>query len=125
MRLHVISDLHFDMRRSSWSSFASHIPSDVGDVLVLAGDVLCMNDIAAREMLQSLRSKAKEVIYVLGNHELFHGIFRDTKEIAADVCKSVGVHLLDGSAKEVDGRRFIGGTLWFPRNEEARHFAIR
>jgi Icc-related predicted phosphoesterase len=122
MRLHVVSDLHFDMRRSSWESFASKIPNDVGDVLVVAGDALCMNDIAAREMLRSLRAKAKDVVYVLGNHEYFHGIFDDTKEIAADVCKAVGVHLLDGSAKEVGGRRFIGGTMWFPRDEAALRF---
>ncbi len=119
MRLHILSDLHFDVRRSTWASFAARIPSDLGDVLVLAGDVLCMNDVAAREMLWSLRGKAKEVVYVLGNHEHFHGAFDVTKEIAVDVCESVGVHLLNGAAQVVAGQRFIGGTMWFPRDEAA------
>jgi predicted phosphodiesterase len=122
MRLHVLSDLHFDVRRKSWSAFASRIPSDVGDVLVLAGDVLCMNDVAAREMLGSLRPKAKEVVYVLGNHEHFYGVFDETKAIAADICKDLGVHLLDVAATTVAGRRFIGGTLWFPLDQEALRY---
>lgn len=122
MRLHVLSDLHFDVRRQTWVSFAEKIPRDVGDVLVLAGDVLCMNDVAARAMLGSLRTKAAQVVYVLGNHEHYHGVFDETKALAADVCRDVGVHLLDGGATTIAGQRFIGGTLWFPRDEEARRY---
>ena len=46
------------------------IPSDLGEVMVLAGDVLCLAaEEESAEMLARLRTKAKHVLYVLGNHE--------------------------------------------------------
>jgi Icc-related predicted phosphoesterase len=119
MRLHVLSDLHFDVRRASWRSLAARIPTDVGDVLVLAGDILCMNDVAAGDMLQILRGKAREVVYVLGNHEHYYGAFETTRARAARLCAATGVTLLDGAARVVAGRRFVGGTLWFRYSPEA------
>jgi predicted MPP superfamily phosphohydrolase len=120
MRLHVLSDLHFDVRRDDWRAFAGGIPKDLGDVLVLAGDVLCLNDEAAPEMLATLRAKAPEVVYVLGNHEHYHGAFGETKQLAAAVCQQAGVVLLDDQVATLAGRRFVGSTLWFRRDEAAQ-----
>lgn len=122
MRLHILSDLHLEFRRDSWRDFVRSIPSGVGDVLVLAGDVVLIADVAVREMLASFRSKAPEVVYVLGNHEHYHGDFAHTKEVAADLCRDVGLHLLDGEVRTVAGRRFVGATLWFRRSAKARRY---
>jgi Icc-related predicted phosphoesterase len=122
MRLHVLSDMHLEVRRPTWKAFVESIPRDLADVLVLAGDILCVADVAAHEMLSRLRDKAPEVVWVLGNHEHYHGVFQDTLSGAAEMARATGVTLLDGGAAVVAGRRFVGGTLWFRRDVAARAY---
>jgi predicted phosphodiesterase len=121
MRLHVLSDLHLELRQGSWRALVDEIPSDVGDVLVLAGDILCFaREAESGEMLARLRRKARHVLYVLGNHEHYRGAFLPTKAVAAVMCQATGVTLLDETATVIDGRRFLGCTLWFPFAADAQ-----
>lgn len=122
MKLHILSDIHLETRRTTWRSFVDRIPADLGDVLVLAGDIVCLADVDAPEMLGRLRGKARQVVYVLGNHEHYHGTFDETKAAAARLCAAADIHLLDGKAVELGGRRILGASLWFRRDEEARPY---
>jgi predicted phosphodiesterase len=122
MRLHVISDLHLEHRRD-WRSLVERIPSDLGEVLVLAGDVLCLAaEEESAEMLALLRTKARHVVYVLGNHEHYKCDLLAAKVVAADLCASTGVRLLDETTLELEGRRFLGCTLWFAFDDQAHAY---
>jgi predicted phosphodiesterase len=122
MRLHVLSDLHLEHRRD-WRDLVERIPSDLGEVLVLAGDVLCLAaEEESAEMLARLRGKARHVLYVLGNHEHYKGELLAAKAVAADLCASTGVRLLDETALDIAGRRFLGCTLWFAFDDQAHAF---
>jgi predicted phosphodiesterase len=122
MRLHVLSDLHLEHRRD-WRTLVDQIPSDLGDVLVLAGDVLCLAaEDASAEMLARLRSKARQVLFVLGNHEHYRSELQVARAVAADLCATTGVRLLDETALEIEGRRFLGCTLWFSFDEAAHPY---
>jgi Icc-related predicted phosphoesterase len=125
MRLHVLSDLHLELRDDGWRDLVDRIPSDLADVMVLAGDVLCFaREEQSGEMLTRLRKKARQVLYVLGNHEHYRGAFLPTKAVASVLCASSGITLLDESSITIDGRRFLGCTLWFgyePRAQPYRH----
>jgi predicted phosphodiesterase len=122
MRLHVISDLHLEHRRD-WRDLVDRIPSHLGDALVLAGDVLCLAaEEESAEMLAALRSKARHVLYVLGNHEHYRSELLAAKAVAADLCARSGVRLLDETALELEGRRFVGCTLWFAFDDRAHPY---
>ena len=119
MRLHILSDLHLEHRRN-WRTLVDRIPDHLGEVLVLAGDVLCLADEdESAEMLTRLREKAGEVLYVLGNHEHYNSDLLAAKLVAAQLCATTGVRLLDESALEIAGRRFVGCTLWFSFDDRA------
>lgn len=119
MKLHILSDLH--------NEFLPFRPSGLDmDVVVLAGDIhKHANGVAwARGAWPD-----KEIIYVPGNHE-FYGAQR--LEIAAKLriaAKECDVHLLDNSAVEIGGVRFLGATLWtdfelFGKNETDRAWCM-
>jgi predicted phosphodiesterase len=119
MRLHVLSDLHLEHRRD-WRDLVDRIPSDLGEVMVMAGDVLCLAaEEESAEMLARLRSKARHVLYVLGNHEHYRCELQAAKAVAADLCAGAGVRLLDETTLELEGRRFLGCTLWFSFDDTA------
>jgi predicted phosphodiesterase len=119
-RLHVLSDLHLELRGPRWRTLVDAIPAGIADVLVLAGDVLRLDRAAdAAAMLAALRAKAPHAVFVLGNHEYWHFTLPDAKARAAALCAQVDIAFLDASAVELAGARFLGGTLWFPRDPAA------
>ena len=106
MRLAVYSDLHLE-----FGAFAPP-PLDV-DLVVLAGDI----DLGTKGISWAERSFEAPVIYVVGNHEFYHGevrsLWRDLRDAAAACPK---VTLLENQAMEIEagGRacRFLGAALW-------------
>jgi Icc-related predicted phosphoesterase len=73
-------------------------------------------------MLARLRPKARHVLFVLGNHEHYRSELQGARAVAADLCATSGVRLLDETALTIDGRRFLGCTLWFSFDEEAHPY---
>src|SRR5690606_28240305 len=57
-------------------------------------------------------ARGKPVVFVLGNHEHWHGIHADTLATARAMAREYGMFLLEDSQAEVAGVRFVGGTLW-------------
>ena len=101
MQINFISDLHLEFG-------PLEIEPEAGDVLVLAGDI----DIKGRvDWMNSIASKSNHVIYVLGNHEFYHGamnnVYKETRKRLVD-----NVHLLENESITIDDVTFHGATLW-------------
>ena len=106
MRIHLISDLHFEFQRwrRAWA-----LDSVDADVHVLAGDI----GIGLEGIQWALAAFSKPVIYVMGNHE-YYGQRPMMELLAKARQKTAGshVHLLENEYVVIDGVRFLGCTLW-------------
>ena len=130
MKIAVASDLHLEFGDLYFDN------SDHADVLILSGDICVAADIGRPDphgILESARSNRivdffkrcsfqfPHVIYVLGNHEHYHGDFATTSNKIKSMLESnmlSNVYLLDNEIKQIDDVTFIGGTLWTDMNKE-------
>jgi 3',5'-cyclic AMP phosphodiesterase CpdA len=130
MKIAVASDLHLEFGDLYFDN------SDHADVLILSGDICVAADIGRPDphgILESARSNRivdffkrcsfqfPHVIYILGNHEHYHGDFATTHNIIKSMLESnflSNVYLLDNEIKQIDDVTFIGGTLWTDMNRE-------
>jgi Icc-related predicted phosphoesterase len=140
MKIQLASDLHLEFQDLNLQNQGG------ADVLVLSGDICTAQDLhdhpaaqfdpwspGAMEDLKRQIGKAQRfrdffkrvsfqfphVIYVMGNHEHYHGKFDRSATYLRDEFTKMGlnnVHLLDNNTKEIDGVYFIGGTLWTDMN---------
>lgn len=112
MKIAVASDLHLEFR--------DLVLENTGDaeVLVLAGDI-CMAKYAdkVKPWFEDVSKKFNHVVYVVGNHEHYHNKFHKTVEQLKDMVPD-NVHVLDNETFELDGKVFIGSTLWTSMNDE-------
>lgn len=133
MKIQLASDLHLE--------FADvNIKNDTGaDVLILSGDILVADDLRNqpvnlawgdfpdegfgrakramryRDFFQRVSFQFPHVIYVMGNHEHYHGKFDKSADIIRETIGYLNIHniyLLDRDTKEIDGVYFVGGTMW-------------
>jgi Icc-related predicted phosphoesterase len=138
MKIQLVSDLHLE--------FADvDIKNTTGaDVLILSGDILVTDDlrnqpadlawenlpmdgygrakraVRYRDFFQRVSFQFKHVIYVMGNHEHYHGKFDKSAAIIRDTLGYLNihnVHLLDCNTVEIDGVHFVGGTMWTDCNK--------
>jgi predicted ATPase/predicted phosphohydrolase len=119
-RLWVLSDLHFEA-----------VPHPEGyrparpefDVLVVAGDVW---EGDARRALKFVAGLAggKPAVFVMGNHEFWHGELQQQRDVARRAAQELGVTLLDDSEAVVAGVDFVGGTLWSDRPETGEPITV-
>lgn len=113
----LLSDLHLEMHRDGGAGFLGALDPSGVDVLVLAGDICSADD--GEALISTMGGFAglyPRVIYVPGNHE-FYGttIAQAERGIAALPRAFPNLTVLRaGTAVEIGGRRFLGGTLWFP-----------
>lgn len=114
MNLTILSDLHLEFHRDGGNSvFDELYHSTEKSVLVLAGD-LCSLSFLAKNLAEICRMY-KNVVYVCGNHELYGHCPEEVDGVRKTVCGQLkNLHWLEDSTAEIDGQRFIGGTLWFP-----------
>lgn len=104
MKVQYMSDLHLEFGNML-------IPRNIGDVLVLAGDIGVGT--SAVEWIKEASTTFKHVIYILGNHE-FYGynmfeLIQDLKEEFKDIDN---IHFLDNECITIDNIKFAGTTLW-------------
>lgn len=114
-RVRILSDLHLEFA----GFLIPPLPEDETTVLILAGDVSVDSGAAAFIHLQCRRFA--KVVYVLGNHEHYHGDFQETKnkllKALAQFDLSDLVIVVDDATKiEFDGFRILAGTLWTDMN---------
>lgn len=119
MKVSIYSDLHLEFYRGQGRSIVDNLPGDA-DVCILAGDITVGEDIP--QVLEWFCDKYEHVIYVHGNHE-FYGANRPaiielTEEAVED---NPNLYWLNRSSVEIEGRRFLGSTLWFKEDPLAPH----
>lgn len=127
--IRLMSDLHLEFAplRLSKTKY------DVSSVLVLAGDIglvhseCHLNDILIPFLVEQSHT-FHSVIYVLGNHEHYHGSINATARVLADALTTAqlhNVHLLDNSTISISGINFIGSTLWTDGSSDVSSQFIR
>lgn len=121
MKLYVLSDLHLE--------FAEFDPEPAAleacDVVVLAGDIAHGTEALA---WASASCGTKPVIYVAGNHEFYGQDWSELLQQLRAQAADLGIHFLEDDEVQVQGVRFLGGSLWtnfeyFP--ERPRAVAMR
>jgi predicted phosphodiesterase len=128
MKVAICSDVHLEFGQLNLEN------TDNAEVLILSGDICTATDLRVTD---SILSSAKtdryldfftacsrnfpHVVYVMGNHEHYHGDYATSAGILKDAMKQCGdnIHLLDKEMFDIgDSHRFIGGTLWTDMNGE-------
>lgn len=125
MKIALASDLHLE--------FADIVlkNTDGADVLLLAGDICVAHDLmedgvafanksqAIHDFFKRCCSEFSHVIYIMGNHEHYHGDFKYTvshfKQMLGYLSNLV---ILDTESFTLGDVTFIGGTLWTDMNKE-------
>lgn len=114
MRLRVLSDLHLE----HFVACQTFDPGS-GDILVLAGDILCAKHLKTsgylsqvyKSFLNRCASNYDHVVYVLGNHEFWGYNYEGAKKHIA-LALPDNFELLDNSCVKIGPYKFIGSTLW-------------
>lgn len=134
MKVAVCSDLHLE-----FGGIELENPGDV-EVLILSGDICVASDFREPDKYGIMSTEKTDrvwnffrtcsenfphVVYVVGNHEHYHGDFKNTIDILRlRLAAYENVHILD---KEVFRHTsmvnqhdylFVGGTLWTDMNKE-------
>jgi predicted phosphodiesterase len=128
MKIAICSDLHLEFGNIELVN-----PGDV-DVLILSGDICVAKDMMHHDsngivdfgkssryhkFFQNCTQQFKDVIYVAGNHEHYHGDFKHTiPDLKKYLAYLPNLHILDREVFEVNDTVFVGGTLWTDMNRE-------
>ena len=121
MKIAVCSDIHLEFGPIELNN------TDNANVLILSGDICVAKDLPysdskkgdiSRNFFRMCALRFPHVLYVMGNHEHYHGDFATTgKIIKEELAQYANVHLLDRETKVIDDVTFIGGTLWTDMNK--------
>ena len=127
MKIAVCSDIHLEFGPIVLEN------TDNVDVLILSGDICVANDLHVPDMYSIIDSKKMmaaynffsnvcekfpKVVYVMGNHEHYHGDFKTSIETIRKSLKFDNLHVLDKESIHIGDVVFIGGTLWTDMNKE-------
>jgi Icc-related predicted phosphoesterase len=130
MRIAICSDLHLEFGDINLQN------TDNADVLILGGDICVADDIGKPDpnnFMEGAKSNRitdffkrcsfqfPHVIYVMGNHEHYHGDFATSGNKLKSLLESnmlSNVYLLDKESKKIDDVTFVGGTLWTDMNND-------
>jgi len=122
MRVALASDVHLEFGDLILKN------DDNADVLLLAGDIcvakeLPFTDSRYYERFHNFFSRCaaefKEVVYIAGNHEHYHGTYDETHNILkTQLAKHTNIHVLDREHITIGDTLFFGGTLWTDFNNE-------
>jgi len=122
MKVKILSDIHLEHFVA-----CQYLPVGTGDVLVLAGDILCSKNLRKNGYLKEVYLRFlndcsrnyDKVLYVLGNHEFYGYNYEGTKKKIIEYLPS-NVHLLNDDTITIGNWNFIGFTFWTDfRNENA------
>lgn len=111
-----MSDLHLEFTNGK------DFPKTNGDILVLAGDIgLAVDPSTYMPFLEYSAEHYNHVIYVLGNHEHYHGDINDSiHNIRISTINLSNVHVLENQSLVIGDTKFIGCTLWSDFKNDAR-----
>jgi Icc-related predicted phosphoesterase len=124
MKIALASDIHLEFGPVELTNDQS------ADVLILAGDICVADDFVSprsykQEQAQQYRRffdqvcrKFPHVIYIMGNHEHYHGDVARSYAILKEHLDYGNLHILEKEAWHHMDHTFIGGTLWTDMNRE-------
>lgn len=121
MKVAVASDLHLEFQHIVLSN------TENADVLILAGDICTVKHFHSRpemeksyhEFFKNCAEQFKHVVYVVGNHEHYNYQFNYTvTDLKRKLVDYKNIYVLDNESIELDGKVFIGSTLWTDMNNE-------
>ena len=129
MKVALASDVHLEFGTISLEN------TEGADVLILSGDICVAKDLMKRDdsgifdrfdrsssihqFFQECCERFPHVIYVMGNHEHYHGDYANTITTLRDrLGYLVNLHILDKEMVQIGDVSFIGGTLWTDMNKE-------
>lgn len=128
MKIQLVSDLHLEFGPISIKNAGDT------DVLILSGDICLASDLDDRDafevrsdkrsqiwhtFFQECAARFPHVIYIMGNHEHYHGDYAKTySRLKEKLSYLKNLYILEKEVKEIDGVMFIGGTLWTDMNKE-------
>jgi len=117
MKIAIASDIHLEFGNLVIEN------TDNADVLILAGDICVASDALGQgktsQYIQNffyrVSQEFKHVIYIMGNHEHYHGDFAESRELLQQMIDQFGgknVFLMDKDSITIDDIVFVGGTYW-------------
>ena len=129
MKIALASDVHLEFGQLEIKN------TENADVLILSGDICVAKDLNDRAdinilgeshksnryhaFFQKCSEEFKNVIYIAGNHEHYHGDFAiSIPRIREKLAYLPNIHFLDKEFIAFDDVTFIGGTLWTDMNKE-------
>jgi Icc-related predicted phosphoesterase len=127
MKIALVSDVHLEFVDLDFDNDSG------ADVLILGGDICVATDMAQRDpyntmgeqyrsnrfhdFFQRCCARFPHVIFIVGNHEHYHGDFAKTVPHFKDVLGYLpNLHILEKETFVLDDITFIGGTLWTDMN---------
>ncbi len=126
MKLAIASDCHIEFGNIELKN------TENAEVLVLAGDICVAHDLdlnnsefssnkskRIQEFFVKVCREFSHVVYVVGNHEHYHGDFKYTVQHLKECLGYLkNLHILDTETFKYKDVTFIGGTLWTDMNKE-------
>ena len=130
MKIAVVSDIHLEFGDLDFEN------TEGAEVLILSGDICVANDldhnnVASNVTYRSTRyhgfferccERFPHVIYVLGNHEHYHGDYAATLEHMRSVLAYLpNLYIMEKESRVIGDTTFVAGTLWTDMNQEDLH----
>jgi Icc-related predicted phosphoesterase len=128
MKIAVCSDLHLEFGKISLEN------NDNADVLVLSGDICIAKDVRIKDdyglmgmnennkahtFFQECCERFPHVVYVMGNHEHYHGDFaKSLDNLRTHLGYLDNLYILDKQCVAINDVMFVAGTLWTDMNRE-------
>ena len=129
MKIAICSDLHLEFGTISLEN------TENADVLILSGDICVVKDLMNKDnndildrfgrseawhtFFQECSDRFPHVLYVMGNHEHYHGDFLNTiGDLRSRLNYLRNLHILDKEQIAIRDTIFIGGTLWTDMNNQ-------
>lgn len=128
MKIAVVSDIHLEFGDLDFDN------TDGAEVLILSGDICVAKDMVQPDphgiMGEHYRSNRYQaffercserfphVIYVLGNHEHYHGDYAKTLEHLRNcLSRLTNLHIMEKETLTIGDTVFVAGTLWTDMNQ--------
>ena len=129
MKIAVCSDLHLEFGPISLEN------KDNADVLILSGDIIVVNDLQEKDsynirgendksnqyhtFFQECCARFPNVIYIMGNHEHYHGDFATSYNTLKERLGYLSnLHIMEKEFFVLGSVCFAAGTLWTDMNKE-------
>lgn len=118
MKIGVMSDVHLE-----FGALSGPLPNV--DVMVLAGDIFVVDDYfvgspdydTVRDFAKMVTDYANYVVFVPGNHEFYHSEYFQALDKMREMCEEFDFYFLHNDQATIEGKHFIGSTLWSDADE--------